>query len=192
MDHSVIAALGGRSDSKWLNESDMKGKNPTSYTALISNIINVYNLFPGSVLYFGTYQGSGTVNIAVSNHEILRYLYLSELAKWPGKELSVGDAIGTAGNKHNLGIEYCTQWRGDSKYPVRVLGRTYYKQNPKDILDGLYTPPKETDVEYGINRYNDKIELTDAQMAEWAVNYQNPLRNLETRLIASRQYPDSD
>ena len=171
MDQNVIQTLTGNTNSIIKNEKDLKSKRPQSYTALISNVNKIYNLFPGSVLYYGVYKGTGTVNIAVSNHEVLRYLYLSEIANWPGADLQTGELIGTAGNQHTLGLEYCTQWRGESKYPVRILGRTYYKQNPKDILDGLYSPIKEMNIKYGINRPQDTTKLTEEQLAEWGNPY---------------------
>lgn len=192
MDQDIMRTLSGHTNCILTNEKDLKSRRPKSFTALISNIDKVHNLFPGSVLYYGTFEGSGTVNIAVSNHEIVRYLYLSEINNWPGSNLEEGALIGTAGRRHTLGFEYCTQWRGDSKYPVRVLNRTYYKQNPIDLLDGAYIPPKESNVMYGINRPNDLVSLTQEQKKEWSNPFINNDLEIDKRLEAARYNPYAD
>jgi len=165
--NSAISKLLAGQDCKLINEKDLSSKNPTSFTATISGVNKVYNLFPGIVLFLGYFEKMGTVTIAVSNHEIIRYLNLKDIQGWNYVKVAKGDYIGQAYPNKPMQFEYCTQWKGDSPYPVRVNNKLYFKQNPIDILNGLYVPKGEIDVQSGVVRPNDKVIFTEAQLLEW-------------------------
>ena len=167
MDQTIKQTLTGNTTCKLNNEKDLLSQNPQSYTATISGVNKVYSLFPGTVLFLGFYKGVGTLSVAVSNHEIVRYLNLTEIQEWSNSKVETGTYLGTANSRTGLQIEYCTQWKGESKYPVRINTDLYFKQNPIDILNGIYTPTNETDIRKGITRPNDIVTFTDDQKKEW-------------------------
>lgn len=167
MNSQIAKLLSGSTTCKLTNETDLKSKKPTSFTATISGVSKVYNLFPGTVLFLGYYKKMGTVTIAVSNHEIVRYLNLKDIQEWNYSSVAQGQYIGEAYSNSFLQFEYCTQWKGDSIYPVRVNNALYYKQNPLDILNGMYTPTNEINVKNGVVRLNAKTTFTADQLLEW-------------------------
>ena len=174
MNSEIMKALTGSTNCKLKNEEDLKKTNPKSFTATISGAKKVYNLFPGTVLFLGFYKGMGTITIAVSNHEVVRYLNMRNIKGWNYTSLPKGEYLGDAYSPSGLQFEYCTQWKGESKYPVRVNSNMYFKQNPLDILNGIYVPSKELNVEYGIIRPNKKSTFTEEQLLEWGpVNIDN-------------------
>ena len=167
MGSQVLNTLsGGSTTYKLDNEKDLRSKNPTTYTATISGVKNVYAILPGTVLFLGYYKGTGTAYVSISKHEMVRYMNLKELAVWKGQEISKGDLIGTT-LATPLQFEYCTVYQQGSKYPVRFADRTYYKQNPIDLLDGTYWPYKELDLRSGIVRTNNTFTFTEEQKKEW-------------------------
>lgn len=175
MSQSVLKALTGLSNCKIENESTLRSSDPSTFTAVISGASKIYSLFRGTVNFIGSYEFTGTLNIAVSSHEIIRYLNLTNMQVWENMSISKGTYLGDVREKFYLQFEYCTQWKGDSKYPIRVDDRTYFKQNPIDILDGLYEPVDESNVLDGINRPNDTVDFTSEQGAEWGVNKINQI-----------------
>ena len=167
MDSAVKKTLAHTVSCELDNEKDLRSNRPSSYIASISGVSEVYSLFPGQVLFLGYYRGKGTVYVAVSNHEIVRYMNLQKIEVWKGQSLQKGDLVGLVGNRSYLQFEYCTQWKGESVYPVRTDTKLYYKQNPIDILDGKYVPTKEIDIRDGITRPNDKTTFTEDEKLEW-------------------------
>ena len=167
MNSSVMQALTGATSCKLKNEEDLKKSAPSTFTATISGAKQVYNLFPGTVLFLGFYKGMGTVTVAVSNHEIVRYCNLKDIQCWVNRSIAAGQLVGTAFATSGLQFEYCTQWKGDSVYPVRVNNNLYFKQNPLDVLNGVYKPIKETNIHYTSLKVDDKVELTPEQLLEW-------------------------
>lgn len=165
--NSDIAKLLANTDCKLVNEQDLTSKKPSTFTATISGVSKVYNLFPGTVLFLGYYKDMGTVTIAVSNHEIVRYLNLKDIQTWNYASVTAGQYLGEAYSRSNLQFEYCTQWKGDSVYPVRIDNKLYYKQNPIDILNGTYTPINQINVQNGIVKLKSKVEFTPEQLLEW-------------------------
>lgn len=166
MDSTVAKLLTGTT-CKLMNEKDLTSKNPTSFTATISGASEVYNLFPGTVLFLGYYKEMGTVTVAVSNHEIVRYLNLKEIQGWNNAPIAAGQLVGEAYPNSYLQFEYCTQWKGNSKYPVRVNNKLYFKQNPIDILNRLYVPSNQITLNTNITRLNSKVSFTSQQLLEW-------------------------
>lgn len=167
MNVDVMKALTGTTTCKLNNEDDLKKANPKTYTATISGAKKVYNLFPGTVLFLGYYRKMGTVTIAISNHEIIRYCNLENIQYWSNSSALKGQYIGTAYARTGLQFEYCTQWKGDSIYPVRIENKIYFKQNPLDILNGSYVPTNEVSIKYANLRPEDKVVMTANQLLEW-------------------------
>ena len=166
MDSAVAKLLTG-TNCKLVNETDLKSKNPVSFTATISGASKVYHLFPGTVLFLGYYKKMGTVTVAVSNHEIVRYLNLKDIQGWNNSEVTQGQLVGEAYSVPGLQFEYCTQWKGDSIYPVRVNNKLYFKQNPIDILNGTYVPQNQITTQNGVVRMSTTVPFTQAQALEF-------------------------
>lgn len=166
MNSAVLELLGGK-NCKIVNETDLSSKNPSTFTATISGIKQVHNLFPGVVLFLGYYKQMGTITIAVSNHEIVRYLNLKNIDTWNYCNVTKGQYLGETHSNKPFQIEYCSQWKGNSSYPVRVDGQLYFKQNPISMLKGEYSPINEINIQNGVLRLNDKIKFTEDQLLEW-------------------------
>lgn len=166
MGSTVLTTLSGGSNCNLNNETDLRSASPTTYTATISGITNAYSIFPGKVLFLGFYKGTGTLYISISKHEMIRYMNLKTMEAWKGQDVEKGTLLGTVG-KAPLQFEYCTVYQQGSKYPVRFANRTYYKQNPIDLLDGLYWPYKEITLRSGIVRPNSTYQFTEQQKREW-------------------------
>lgn len=152
---------------KLLNEKELLSKKTTSFTAIISGASEVFCLFPGEVEFVGTFNGMQSIDILINGHELIRYLNLDHADCRKGMVLTHGEYCGKVNKKRGLGFEYCTQWQGQSKYPVRLCGRTFYKQNPIDILNGIYEPPQEIGITYAYTSHKTDAEFEDYQMDEW-------------------------
>ena len=173
MDSTIIDILtnGTRTDIKLVNEDDLRSDNPENFTATIKNINGVHSLFPGQIIYLGYYEGMGTVVELVSDKEILRYMNLNPVTVCTGDLIKDRNFLGIANKNHGLQFEYCTEWQGESNMPVRINRGdkivTYFKQNPMDILDGIYVPM------YHVNPTNkyispfDTVSLNEEQFYEF-------------------------
>lgn len=168
MDNSVKNIITGQTSCVLTNEKDLSNLNPTSFTAMISGVNEVHCLFAGTVEFIGMKDGLWAITMYLNTAEIIRYGNLKEAYRNKGDALLPGELIGVASNLKGLTIEYCSIWRGNSKYPIRIGNRTFYKQNPIDILNGVYTPPRDMLVSRKYTRpQKDKIEFTDEELTEW-------------------------
>lgn len=167
MNSEIMQTLTGTTTCVWSNEKDLKSTKPTTVTAVITEANKVYSLFPGTVIYVGTYNNVGSILIAVSNHEVLRYLNVLDIQVWVGTDVEEGQLLGTVKPHKGLKLEYGTTWQGNSNQPIRNGNSLFYKQNPKDILDGLYIPPREEDVVYAYTRPDDTVDFTEEEWEEW-------------------------
>lgn len=179
MDSQVLNMLSGNSKYKLDNEKDLRSNHPSSYTATISGFNNVFNILPGTVLFLGFYKGLGTVYLAVSKHEMIRYMNLKTIEVWKGQQLSTSELVGTTYTAP-LQFEYCTVYKDQSPYPIRFADRTYYKQNPIDILDGKYWPYKEIIHKSGIVRPGNSYLFDADQDAEW-YSYKYKIQGFEIK-----------
>lgn len=166
MGSDILNTLSGDSPCILTNEQDLHSTKPSSYTAVITGVNNVHSILPGTILFLGYYKGTGTLYISISKHEMIRYMNLKSMTVWRGQDVSKGTSVGIA-YKSALLFEYCTVYQQGSPYPVRFADRTYYKQNPIDILDGIYTPYKEITLKSGIVRTNNSCTFTEEQRKEW-------------------------
>ena len=174
MDNTIAATLASNGNCILKNESNLSSKKPKDYTAILTGFTIVNNLFAGTVVYIGVYQGKGSVYVQVSSHEMIRYLNLQSIQVYKGTKLDKGAFLGTVSSKVGLGFEYCSQWKGDSIYPVRNDNKLYYKQNPIDILNGKYQPTAPISIQPGITLLKDKMEFTKAQLPEWELEFGEP------------------
>lgn len=179
MDAEIIKILTGDNISKLLNEKDLRTANPTSFTATFSDVNEVFCLFTGQIEYMGMDEnGLWTMNLDVTNHEIIRYMNMTSCIGNKNQWIEEGTKIGTVVPKRkNFSLEYCSEWKGYSKYPVRICGRTFYKQNPIDILDGAYVPPREFHVSEQYTRPYQTYSFTQDQLDEWYVE-RDPIQSL--------------
>lgn len=166
MDSTVAKTLAGKNKIVLTNESDLKSSKIC--TASFSGVDKVYSLFPGTVLYIGIYKELGTLTILVSDYEIIRYLNIGDIQVNKGDSVSTSTFLGSVNSRHGLQLEYCSQWRGTSAMPVRLDDRTFFKQNPMDILNGRYKPDYHKEVDMGYTFPDTTKELTPAQQLEFS------------------------
>lgn len=170
MDSTTIKALAGNTKAVLTNEKDLTSKKPSTFTASFSNIEKVYSLLPGKIIYIGIYKNTGTLAVAVSDYEIIRYLNIENIQVTSGETISKGRYLGTANKKYGLQFEYCSQWQGESVRPVRLENRTFFKQNPIDLLNGIYVPEYNKEIVRGYNLSDDVVKLTAEQDIEFSSN----------------------
>lgn len=158
MNQEIVNMLTLGESCTLVNEENLRSKRPASFTALISGSSGVFTMYTGKVEYVGKYEGMYSYNILMNDHELFRYLYLDSVEAWgKGQELGPQVKLGVPRRNKPFGFEYCTQWQGTSSYPIRINNRTYFLQNPIDILDGIYVPPAPIEV----------IEATTPNQAEY-------------------------
>lgn len=157
--------LSGGKTYKLQNEKDLRSNRPSNYTATISGFKEVFNILPGTVLFLGFYKGTGSIYVEVSKHEMIRYMNFKTIDVWNGMELVKGTQLGVLDKP--LQFEYCTVYQQGSPYPVRFDFRTYYKQNPIDILDGVYWPYREISISNGVIRENNVYKFSEQERKEW-------------------------
>ena len=167
MDSEVMNILSGGSKYIFNNEKDLRKEHPSNYTATISGISKVYNIIPGTVIFFGFFNNLGTLYVSISDYEVIRYMNLGSVTVRRSDELEKGAFLGEVAKNKSLLVEYCTEYQQGSPYPVRFNEWTYYKQNPIDILDGVYWPYQKGEVMNGVVRPNNTVEFTDQQKMEW-------------------------
>lgn len=142
----MISTLTGNT----IKESDIlakwKSKQPyvTGYDIVCSEVKNVAY---GQIVYIGyDPNGTYTINVKSNSGEVLRYSNIRKVNIRTGQYAEKGESIGIA--KTYVHFEYCTRWKGESIFPVRVNNYLYYKQDPKDILEGTYEIEPQRSLEY--------------------------------------------
>jgi len=163
----ILKALTGSTSPVLLNERELNSSKVTSFTASFLGVNEVFCLFPGSAIFVGSFDGAESVNILVNKHELIRYTNLAVAPVVRDSQVPKGQKIGEVSPRKRFGFEYCTQWQGDSKYPVRFCGRLFFKQNPKDILNGIYVPPRDIELIEDFVPYYTDVEFTSEQAGEW-------------------------
>lgn len=121
----------------------------------------VYNVAHGQIVYIGVENGRAVVNVKCNPSEVLRYGNLKELNCQQSYFADIGAQLGIA--DRYVEFEYCTLWKGKSNYPVRINSWTYYKQDPTEILEGLYTVRRDGAQEQGFVLNRDRVRFTDEQ-----------------------------
>lgn len=94
------------------------------------------SIVSGKVLFIGRSDKYYVVNIQCNSSECVRYGHLLNTNVKLNDMVKEGTVIGKA-DKYVL-FEYCTVAKGDSKWPVRLYNKTYFKQNPMNLLESKY------------------------------------------------------
>lgn len=128
----------------------------------------VYNVAHGQIVYIGVENGRAVVNVKCNPSEVLRYGNLKELNCELNSFADIGAQLGVADGY--VEFEYCTAWKGQSNYPVRINKWTYYKQNPSDVLDGSYTVRRDGAQIQGYVLNRDRVRFTDEMKAIFGEN----------------------
>lgn len=97
----------------------------------------IYNLFDGTIVRINNVAKGKIIIVNTSDKFCISYMYLSDVPN----TLSEGDTIvnGTyLGDVYKyVHVEYLTNTQ--SKWPVRIGSRTFYKTDPTPMLQGGYT-----------------------------------------------------
>lgn len=138
----MIADLTGSSDSQIRNSYSAK---PPYLMGTEIYTQNVLIIADGQIVGAGQEaDGTWSISVKVNHNEVLRYCHLKNrqfgLAYTIRKGIKIGDA------KEYVRFEYCTTWQGNSKFPVRLVNYTFFRQDPTDILEGRYTVMHENAV----------------------------------------------
>lgn len=107
---------------------------------------SVSSLYPGRVVYIGYDGTSYTINVRTNVNEVLRYGNIDSVLIRVGDDVMAGQEIGIV--KESYLLEYATTWRAESECPVRIADVTYYKQDPTEIVSGMYDLRQEASVDY--------------------------------------------
>lgn len=125
-----------KSDAKVIKEYVYDASNPLykKYGGYSSGIelsaYNIYSLYAGTVAYVGKFEKRYTVIIAYDKEHLVSYNLLTKVLCKPNEFVDIGTLIGYT-NK-SVRFEYLTLDK--SRWPVRVLNDTYYKNDPTDVL----------------------------------------------------------
>lgn len=168
MDSTTLEILFGTDKVQLTNEKDLVSKRPSTFIAYFKGADKVFNLFTGKVIYIGCYKGMSTLSVSVSDGEIMRYLNLHNIQVVTGDIINPKKFLGEADSKNGFQLEYCSQWQAESVMPVRINNRTFFKQNPMNILNGQYKPTYNKQIVRGYTLPDDTVELTDAQKREFS------------------------
>lgn len=129
----------------------MKTPKCTSINVFTDNVYNMMEGYSLDAIENQTPKGLRyIVTMKISNELIIRYLNLKELYLPDRSCVEPGFLIGKA-DKY-VGIECCTRVR--SQYPVRIGDRTYYKEDPAEVLLNDYEPEIHTRTFYQIVSYH--------------------------------------
>ncbi len=129
---------------------------------------NVYNIAKGEIVDIEASGERAVINVKCNPSEVLRYGNLVEVNCAKTNNAEIGAHLGKA-DKYVI-FEYCTAWQGQSVYPVRINGMTYYKQNPTDVLNGSYTVRADGAQEQGYVLNRNRVRFTDEQKALFGEN----------------------
>ena len=159
----MISTLTGDSNSTIQNTDTV-----STINSAVIECTEVFNVAAGEIVYVGAEGEHAVVNVKCNPSEILRYGNLKELTCNKGYNASIGAQLGVADK--TLTFEYCTLWKGESNYAVRVNNITYYKQDPTEILNGDYTLREDGAQEQGYVLNRNRVSFTDEQKALFGDN----------------------
>ena len=159
----MISTLTGNSKAKILNKDTISKENSARIQCE-----QVFNVAHGQIVYIGTSEGRAFVNVKCNPSEVLRYGNLKELNCAQSYYATVGAQLGTADDY--VIFEYCTRWQGESNYPVRINGYTFFKQDPTDVLEGTYTLRRDGAQEEGYVLPRNRVRFNEEQKAVFGEN----------------------
>ena len=162
----VLDALTHSKSVTVTNSDNLRTAYPASLTATLTGASSCYVLNDSTVVDIGKVRGKYVVSTRVNAYEIVRYRNLKSVGVKINQKLSKGAYVGKA-SKNTLLLEYATSWRGNSNLCVRISNKTYFKQNPIDILDGTYILQNSTTSAFYPSRATDYISYTEAEAEEF-------------------------
>ena len=175
----MISTLTGNSDSVIENKDNVS---IIKSARLLCE--NVYNVAHGQIVFIGEANGRAVVTVKCNPSEILRYGNLKEINCAINYFADKGAQIGIA--DEYVEFEYCTLWKGQSNYPVRVGSTTYYKQDPTEILEGLYVVRRDGAQIQGYVRNRHRItEFTDEQKKKFGENVYDKMAAARAKQVKS-------
>lgn len=130
----------------------------------------VFSVTYGKIVFVGSDGQHNMVTVKVNDNEILRYGHLTGYEFRAGTPIEPGIRLCKADRW--VRFEYCTSWKGDSKFPVHVGKFCYFKQDPTDIIEGRYLPAVLSSIEREFRTvYTSNVEFTnDIQKTEFGDN----------------------
>lgn len=142
---------------------------PPYHTSIDVKASDVHSISAGYILFVGRDQtNSHSITVLVNSTQMIRYCNLHTLYVNAGQNITTGQKLGSAKN-NTLKLEYCTKHQGNSKWPVRIFGLTFYKQNPHDILTGaVRLDDSMTTSTYVVDNNVERNELSDEERNEYS------------------------
>ena len=144
---------------------------------------NVYNVAQGEIVDIEASDGRAVVNVKCNPSEVLRYGNLKEVNCAKSYTAEIGAQLGVA-DKYVI-FEYCTAWKGRSVYPVRLNGMTYYKQDPSDVLNGLYTVRPDGAQEQGYVLNRNRVRFNDTEKTFFGNNVLDKIDEIRANQVWS-------
>ena len=135
----MIGILTGSHNSKIIEEWRTSYPSCTGYKIAATE---VHNIVKGTVGQVGQSGNTYVVTILCNPRECIRYGNITKTELKEGDTVAFGQLIGKC-QKYVL-FEYCSVAQSGSLWPVRINDKSFYKHNPKEILDGTYIVPEES------------------------------------------------
>lgn len=132
--NQILSILTGNTVDESIIEQGYVGNSPYTASCLISTA-SVYSICNGKVIAVDRDSRYGTwcITVEVDSQHWIRYCKLGSVKVSAGQSLSTGNLLGFA-HRNSMRLEYCTS--AQSQFPVRILSRQLYKQDPAHILFG--------------------------------------------------------
>lgn len=134
------------------------------FTATIKAEGQINCIADGTVIFVGVSGDKFVVTVQHNSGECTRYGNIDIDPPQLNSKVYQGSSVGKV--KRYCTFEYCTEWQGESLRPVRIFSKTYFKQNPSDVLDGRYVINQSQDTEVVVAT-DTVVTLTDMQKREF-------------------------
>lgn len=150
-----------KSDSNVIREyvtnkkSDLYKKYGSYNSGIELETKEVYNAFDGKVMNVNYDDNKYSVIVQLDSNNCIKYSGLKDVNIKLGDVLNSGDYIGSC--KKSVKVEYGN--KVESKFPIRILKTTFYKQDPTDLLITGKSPVKD-DLRYDYINY-DSYDIYD-------------------------------
>lgn len=133
--NQILSILTGKQTDESVIDQGFIGNNQQTAGCFIKTDL-VYSICVGTVLAVERDVKTATwcVTVEIDSQHWIRYCGLSSAKVAAGDRIEISTMIGYA-YKHLMKLEYCTSEQ--SQFPVRILSRQLYKQDPTIILFSL-------------------------------------------------------
>lgn len=165
----MIATLLGESPSN-INQLILSRWNDSAipyHTSIDILTRSVYSMTSGYILFVGTSADEmKSVNVLCNDSQMIRYCNMKKLSVSAGDTLLPGQYIGEC--TQHVKIEYCTEYQGSSKWPVRFFTHTFYKQNPEGLFTGTIQIQSDADSHWIADNDTEYNYLTEEESKEYS------------------------